>query len=583
MNNERQIPTPAPSDLPTFTILSNDTVIKEEYQILSINVKRSANQITEATIIILDGEPAKEDFPVSNSADFIPGSKIEIQAGYHREESTIFKGIVVKNKVRSYKNKPSILRVFCKDAAVKLSIGRQSKYYYQVSDAEVAEEIIESVGLKPEVEKTDTIHQELVQYNATCWDFLVSRSEVNNKLVYTDDGTIRIAAPNLKQKTALTLLYGGNVLDFEMELESRQQFSAIKSYAWNAANQELLEIEANPPSGNFPGNLKSSDLSQIIGLEQYNLRHAGQLKDTELQSWADAKWFKSQMAKVRGRIKIQGISNILPGTMLEMQGAGDRFNGKIFVSGIQHDINPKNWETNLQVGLSPNWFSQEHKDINVSPSHGLLPAVNGLQIGLVTALEGDPEGEDRIQVRIPMIDPQEEGVWARVATLDAGENRGTVFRPEIGDEVILGFLDDDPRNSIILGSLHSSAKPTPIPASDDNHEKGIVTRSEMKILFNDEKNTIKIETPKGNTILLSEEDGGVTIEDENGNIIQTSSDGLILESTKDITLKATGDIKLEGVNIECKASANFKAEGSAGGEISSSGTTVIKGSIVQIN
>jgi uncharacterized protein involved in type VI secretion and phage assembly len=269
--------------------------------------------------------------------------------------------------------------------------------------------------------------------------------------------------------------------------------------------------------------------------------------------------------------------------MIELGGAGDRFNGKVFVAGVQHDLNPGNWETNIEVGLSPEWFHEQYREVNVSAAHGVIPAVNGLQIGLVSAVEGDPEGSDRIQVRIPMIDPAEEGVWARIATLDAGENRGSVFRPEIGDEVILGFLDDDPRHAIVLGSVHSGAKPSPIPASDDNHEKGIVTRSKMKLMFNDEVKSIIIETPKGNKLVLSEEDGGITIEDENGNKVMTSSDGISIESTKDIILKSSGDVKIEGTNIEIKANANFKAEGGAGTEMSSSATTTIKGSLVQIN
>lgn len=583
MSDERRIETAAAADRPTFTILSNGTEIKETYQVLSINVKRMANRITEATIIVLDGAPAIEDFPASSSQDFIPGTEIEIQAGYHREEATIFKGIVIRNKVRSYQNKPGTLQVLCKDKAVKLTVGRLSKYYYEVTDAEVLEELIGNAGLTANVESTNTTHQELVQFNTTNWDFLVTRAEVNNKLVYTEDGTIRVAQPDLGQAPGLNLLYGGNVLDFEMELEARQQFEAVNGYSWNAADQELIEVEANPPSGSFPGNITGEDLAKVIGLEHFELRHSGQIKDTELQSWVDAHWLKSQLSKVRGRIRIQGVSTVTPGGMVEMLGAGDRFNGKFFVSGVQHDINPQNWETNLEIGLSPEWFAQQYDDINVKPSNGIIPAVNGLQIGLVTALEGDPEGQDRIQVRIPMIDSQEEGIWARLATFDAGENRGSVFRPEISDEVVIGFLDDDPRCGIVLGGLHSSAKPAPIPATDDNFEKGIVTKSEMKLLFDDDKKIIRIETPGGNVMVLSEEDGGITIEDENGNKVQTSSDGILIESAKDIILKASGDVKVEGVNIESKASANYKAEGSAGGELSSGGSTVIKGSMVQIN
>jgi hypothetical protein len=68
------------------------------------------------------------------------------------------------------------------------------------------------------------------------------------------------------------------------------------------------------------------------------------------------------------------------------------------------------------------------------------------------------------------------------------------------------------------------------------------------------------------------------------NSILLSADGIIIESGKDISLKAkTGNIQLEGINIEHKAKAKFSAEGSANSELKSSGVTVVKGSIVNIN
>ena len=82
---------------------------------------------------------------------------------------------------------------------------------------------------------------------------------------------------------------------------------------------------------------------------------------------------------------------------------------------------------------------------------------------------------------------------------------------------------------------------------------------------------------------MSEKDKAITLTDENGNSIKLSADGITLESAKDIVLKASGDIKAEGVNVQAKAQANFKAEGSAGAEMQSSGTAVIKGALVNIN
>ena len=96
----------------------------------------------------------------------------------------------------------------------------------------------------------------------------------------------------------------------------------------------------------------------------------------------------------------------------------------------------------------------------------MLPAIGGLQIGVVSQLQDDPDGEDRILVQIPIIDNQEQGIWCRVSSLDAGDSRGAYFRPEIGDEVIVGFINEDPNDAVVLGMLHSSAKPAPITASD---------------------------------------------------------------------------------------------------------------------
>ncbi|MEM9932862.1 MAG: type VI secretion system tip protein VgrG [Bacteroidota bacterium] len=583
MNNTQQIETPAAADRPTFTILSDGNEVAQTVQILTVTIERIVNKVSEATLIIHDGTPDSQDFPASNGEEFLPGKEIEIQAGYHSDEESIFKGIVISQRVRTFEKKPSVLEVCCKDPAVKMTVGRKNKYFYESADAEVMEEIISAAGLSPDIEATDTTHQEMVQFQASDWDFIVSRADAVGAFVYTENGNLKVAKPDFSQNPDLTLAYGGNILDFEAEMDSRCQYAAVNAYAWDAANQEFLTLEAEDPSGEFPGNYSAEDLAGVIGIGSYDLRHGGLIKDTELQAQANAKLMRSRLAKVRARARIQGLGKVMPGQMVALEGVGDRFSGDHFVAGVFHEISPKNWETQIQLGLDPEWFAMATEDFHTAPANQMLPAVNGLQIGLVTALEADPEGEDRVQVRIPLIDPEEEGVWARVACLDAGENRGSFFRPELGDEVILGFMDDDPRNPVILGMLNSSAKPAPIIAADDNHEKGIITRSEMKLLFNDDTVVFSVETPNGNIISLSEEEGGIKLEDENGNKILMDGDGITIESASDITMKASGDIKLEGTNVELTASANFKGEGSAGAEVSSSGTAVLKGSMVQIN
>jgi Rhs element Vgr protein len=324
-------------------------------------------------------------------------------------------------------------------------------------------------------------------------------------------------------------------------------------------------------------------LAGVVGLSQLDLRHGGQRTDTELQAWADAQLVKRRLAKVRGRALVQGTSGIGPGDVVQLSGVGDRFNGTALVAGVRHEINTRNWETNVEFGLSPEWLMDAFDDVAANPAGGLLPPVDGLQLGLVTALEGDPDGEYRVQVRIPMIDAAEEGVWARIALLDAGDERGTYFRPEIGDEVILGFLGGDPRNPVILGSLHSSALPSPVEPADDNHEKGVVTRSGMRFVFNDETAVATLETPNGNTVVLSDDEGSITLTDEHGSTVVLDADGVTIDSAADVTLTASGDVTIEGTNVSLSATADVTAEASANATLSGSAQTEVSGSIVKIN
>ncbi len=578
---ERVINTARSANLATFKILVEGEELSRSYQVMNIVVEKEVNRIPTAKIVLRDGDPASQDFELSNQNLFIPGKEIEVKAGYHSEEDTIFKGIVIKH---SLKIRPSqaFLIVECKDKAVKLTVGRKSKYFYESSDSDVLEEIIDSYGIEKDVESTNVTHKELVQYNVSDWDFLVTRAQANGKICVVDDGKITIKQPETGQEPVETVAFGATLLDFDAEIDARNQFQKVTSYGWNASDQEFLEAEADDPGVELNGNLTPNDLARVVGLENLELKNGGG-NSSVLQEWANSKTLFNQLAKIRGRLKFQGIPAVKPNTLLNLEGVGERFNGKVFISAVRHQIAEGNWTVDAQFGINPKWFSETF-EINDLPAAGLVAAVSGLQIGIVTQLENDPDGEDRILVRLPVVDSQGEGTWTRIATLDAGENRGSFFRPEIDDEVIVGFINDNPNDAVVLGMMNSSAKPAPLTAADDNHEKGFVTRSEMKFIFNDDEVSVTVETPNGNKLVISDADGGIKLEDENGNFIQMDSGGIKIESATEISYKSSTDMKVEsGTNMELKAGAQFKAEGSAGAEVSTSAIAVVKGSIVQIN
>lgn len=582
MPASRTLPIPGSTDLVTTTLKINGTEVSRIYALVALVITKDVNRIPMARITLFDGDPSLEDFPVSNTDLFIPGNIIEALVGYHSDETTLFKGIIVKHSIRIRSNGQPVLILDCKDEAVKLTVGPRSRYYTDVSDSTLIEEIINPYGLTHEIAATSVVHSEVVQFDATDWDFIIMRLDMNGQVCLVDDGTITTRVPDFSAEPVLALLYGATILEIDAEIDARTQFKSVKAVSWDATNQEIQEAQAEEPAVRANGNLTPAGLAEVIGLDELTLRHGGQVAADELQAWADAQLLKSQLARVRGRVRCQGFAGVKPGHLITLNGVGERLNGHVFVSGIRHEIADGTWVTDIQFGISPDWFACT-QPINPPSAAGMLPAIQGLQIGIVTKLEADPAGEDRIQVRLPIISTDEPGIWTRVACLDAGNRRGTFFRPEIDDEVIVGFINNDPRDAVVLGMLNSSAKPAPLPAEDANPKKGYVSRNQLKFIFNDDKNSVTLESPAGKRITINEDQGIIQLADELGNKIVLNADGISIETDGKLTLKAKGDVAVEGMNVNLKAQASFKAEGSGGAEVSSGAVAILKGALVQIN
>ncbi len=586
------------TDLVTFTIKVNGTALSVSYQVVSINVTKEINRIPMAKLVIYDGDAAAQDFAVSNETTFVPGAEIEVAAGYHSDEATIFSGIILRHSLKIRNNSSPVLILDCRDKAVKMTVARKNKYFYDSKDSDAAEEIIGTYGLDSDIEDTSAQLESIVQYDCTDWDFIVSRMESNGKLCTVDAGKITAKKPDFSTATVLDAVFGATILEFDADIDARNQYQSLVAKTWDYSNQAITTANAAEPGFDENGNISSSDLGDVLSIAEYDLYSGEDVTENELQNLADSRLLKARMSRCRGRVRFRGFGGSLnPGDLINIGGVGDRFNGKVFVSGVRHEIVEGNWNTDVQFGLSNELFSKQ-PEVHSSPAVDMLPAIQGLQIGVVTDLENDPDSQDRIRVRLPIIDAGEDGIWTRIACLDAGNNRGTFFRPEVGDEVIVGFLNNDPRHPVVLGMLNSSAKPAPLQGSNQNDEKGYTSRSGMKMIFNDSEKSLKIETPAGKKVTISEQDGVMKLEDENGNTITMDSSAISLESGADIKLKATGDLTIEAVNITLSPSSSFSL--SAGGtsisadggsasisspsvSVQGSGTATIKGGVVMIN
>jgi len=588
--------------LATYTVKTNGSAIPDTIDVQSVEVEKGVNKIPIARVVVIDGTPATETFEASSSSTFVPGNTITIEAGYDSKNQVIFKGIITKQSIRIHGGMGSVLEVECRDEAIKMVVGRKSLTYSKKKDSDIMSTIIGNYsGLTADVTATTTEWPEQVQYYATDWDFVLARAETNGMIVTALNGKVSVFEPSKDTTSVLKITYGDNLLEFNAALDSITQLGSAKATSWDFTTQKTISGDATSSYAG-PGNLSSKTLSEVVGLSDYELQSTAPIQNADLTNWSKAALVKSAYSKIQGDVKFQGSNLVDPGKYITLAGLGARFNGDHIISNVQHIIGHGNWTTEVSVGLSPIWFTEE-PDVMAPPAAGLLPGAQGLFNATVKKMYEDPNSQYRVLVDIPLFDPNGEGLWARLTNFYSTSGAGAFFMPEVGDEVVVGFLNEDPRYPIILGSMYSSSSNKPFEGLDPDEKntiKAIVSKTGINIKFDDENKVLTLETPSKNTAIFSDKDKEITIKDQNNNSIVMSESGITIKSDKSITVQATqnltlkgdqgvtiessgGDVQIKGLNIKETAQMQYSAEGSMTASLQGGTETTIKGAMVMIN
>ena len=130
----------------TFTIKVDGKELPGTYRVVSIDIARAINRIATASLVLYDGDPAAQDFPLSSGELLVPGQEIEIEGGYAGDESLLFKGLITQQKIKVKRKGESLLLVECKDAFYRLTLARKSRYFKDSADSDVFESIVGEYG-----------------------------------------------------------------------------------------------------------------------------------------------------------------------------------------------------------------------------------------------------------------------------------------------------------------------------------------------------------------------------------------------------------------------------------------------------
>jgi uncharacterized protein involved in type VI secretion and phage assembly len=167
----------------------------------------------------------------------------------------------------------------------------------------------------------------------------------------------------------------------------------------------------------------------------------------------------------------------------------------------------------------------------------------GVYPALVTDLQ-DPDGQGRVKIKLPWSPDTGSAsyeVWARVATMMGGNNRGTWFIPDVDDEVLVSFEGGNPRRPYVVGGLWNGKDSPPEKMDSNNNLKTILSRTGVRITMDDTSGAVKLrmETPGGHSIVLDDGQLSITVQDSNGNSMTMETSGITVVSSAQVVVRAS--------------------------------------------
>ncbi|HEY8209123.1 MAG TPA: contractile injection system protein, VgrG/Pvc8 family, partial [Myxococcaceae bacterium] len=344
-----------------ITISSEGKKLDPTVEILSVEVRREVNRVSEAEITLNDGSVAERKFELSDTPLFVPGKKVSIAAREgDAKDAVLFEGLVVRHAVESRPGSTS-LRVELKDAAFKLTRRRRSAVFRSQTDDEAFRKLISDAGLKAgDLKATRPKHAELVQYLSTDWDFIVSRADSMGLAVDAHRGTVSVQPLVSSSAAKLRLEHGMDDVELELELDATDQWAEMTTQAWDVQDLKATQSALAADPKVKVGNVDAASIARDLGGSRSELWHPAPVTQDELSAWADGRLARSRLTLLRGTASIPGNPALAPLDVVEIAGVGDRFNGKALVTGVTNRLeHASGWRTELRFGLSPEIFARQ--------------------------------------------------------------------------------------------------------------------------------------------------------------------------------------------------------------------------------
>lgn len=504
------------------------------------------------------------------------------------------------------------------DLSHRLLRGTMVETYRDMTAGDIARKVAQRAGLQiGNVAAGGSVYKHVGQDAISDWVFLQLLARQAGCVVSMDEGRFNFAkppesatAPDPGSGHAEVLEKGANLIALRAAVTASDQAPQVEVRGWDMKAKAAVVGTAQAGSKTAEGTgthaYTPASLANVARSTKYLVPAAALEASGDCGSYAAAVSARLSGAFAELDGTVRGNAKLKAGTAVAIRNCGGAFDGKYTLTTVRHE---KSAHTGYvtHFGIS----SLSERSLFGTASGVGSGTADSYRSGVLTAIVtdvADPDQLGRVKVKIPVLGEQFESWWARTVQPGAGEGRGFVVLPEVGDEVLVAFAQGSLMQPFIIGGLYNGQdKPDKAWSEHVDRNAGTIkrraftSRTGMLVEFleasGEEKLTISSNGGKQRITLVQTGAGGIEIEAQGAVSVKASKDITVSTDTGTLSLKgnkvsveAATELMLKGATVKVEAQSSLDAKGAtvkiAGSgmlEVSSQGVTTIKGSLVKIN
>jgi len=473
-----------------------------------------------------------------DSHPFDIGRKLEVRLGAREALMTtsLFKGEIVTLEPRFGAGGVELLvRGF--DPSHVLLRSRRVRTFQNQTASDIVAKIVTDAGFQADCDPSGEPHEFIQQDNESDWDFIWRLAERIGFDFYVEDRMARFCRP--APEGAIELEWPKTLRSFNPRVTAVQQVKEVTLLTQDPSTKQAIDVTVSTAQQIAQIGVDRESVADAFDGATTHIATEPVKSRTEGTALAQALLDKLANAYIAAEGVTDGNPSIKAGARVAVSGVGEKFSGTYRVASATHVLRGgSTYETRFAN----------------SPSHTVLGAVGAgrgsgppgfgtqLTLGIVTNNQ-DPANMGRVRVRYPALGADAEGTWARIATVSAGNERGLMMLPVVGEEVLVAFEHDDTTRPYVLGSLFNGQD---MPGDDLlQHQEGSFALRSDKHVYTESRKDYTLKSGGKLTIEVTDD---VTIKGQAQITLDASSTLTLTCGNSQIQLSGSG-VQINGSTI----------------------------------